>query len=522
MSSRPKKAPLVGNPAKTPYKPWPALWSLVIGFFMILVDGNIVTIALPHMLRDLEASLSEGMWVTSAYLLAYAVPLLITGRMGDRFGQKNLYMIGMGIFTLASLWCGLAADVQSLIAARVVQGLGASLMTPQTMSLITLMFPPNARGVAMSIWGATAGIAALIGPILGGVLVDALSWGWIFFINIPVGLVGLVLAWRNVPVFEQKNHSFDWLGVVLSAVGLFLLVFGIQEGATYNWGTITDSFMGTGIAVSVWGLIIAGIMVLALFIGWQAINPREPLVPLSLFRDRNFSVSNVAISAMGVVAISMAFPLTLFLQQVEGLDPTEAALMTAPMALASGALAPVVGARLNRYDPKWYAVSGFTLLVIGFALIRPTMVADGNLWLMVGPMIILGTANACIWGPLSVSATRNLPPERAGAGSGVYNETRQMASVLGSAAITTIMASAITSHLSALGSAAAGGSSYGGAAGGMLPQILREPYAAAMADSMMLPLVAAAVGAVVCLFYASTKTSEAKEAAQNAEAENTK
>ena len=522
MSLRPKKEPLVGNPAKAPYKPWPALWSLVVGFFMILVDGNIVTIALPHMQQDLEASLSEGMWVTSAYLLAYAVPLLITGRMGDRFGQKNLYIIGMGIFTLASLWCGLAADVQSLIAARVVQGLGASLMTPQTMSLITLMFPPNARGVAMSIWGATAGIAALVGPILGGVLVDALSWSWIFFINIPVGLVGLVLAWRNVPVFEQKNHSFDWLGVVLSAAGLFLLVFGIQEGATYNWGTITDSFMGTGIAVSVWGLIIAGIMVLALFIGWQAINPREPLVPLSLFRDRNFSVSNVAISAMGVVAISMAFPLTLFLQQVEGLDPTEAALMTAPMALASGTLAPVVGARLNRYDPKWFAVSGFALLVIGFALLRPTMVADGNLWLMVGPMIILGAANACIWGPLSVSATHNLSPERAGAGSGVYNETRQMASVLGSAAITTIMASAITSHLSALGSAAAGGSSHGGAAGGVLPQILREPYAAAMADSMMLPLVAAAVGAVVCLFYASTKTSEAKEAAQNAEAENTK
>ena len=500
MSSRPKKAPLVGNPAKTPYKPWPALWSLVVGFFMILVDGNIVTIALPHMLQDLDASLSAGMWVTSAYLLAYAVPLLITGRMGDRFGQKNLYMIGMGIFTLASLWCGLALNVESLIAARVVQGLGASLMTPQTMSLITLMFPPNARGVAMSIWGATAGIASLIGPILGGVLVDTLSWGWIFFINIPVGLVGLFLAWRNVPVFEQKKHSFDWLGVVLSAVGLFLLVFGIQEGATYDWGTITDSFMGTDVPVSVWGLIIAGILVLGLFIGWQAINPREPLVPLSLFSDRNFSVSNVAISAMGVVAISMAFPLTLYLQQVEGLDPTQAALMTAPMALFSGALAPVVGARLNRNDPKWIAVIGFTL--------------------MVGPMIILGAGNACIWGPLSVSATRNLPPQRAGAGSGVYNETRQMASVLGSAAITTIMASAITSHLSALGpAAAAGGSSHGGAGGGVLPQILREPYAAAMADSMMLPLVAAAMGAVVCLFYASMKTSEAKGAAHNAEAE---
>ena len=152
---------------------------------------------------------------------------------------------------------------------------------------------------------------------------------------------------------------------------------------------------------------------LGLFIGWQAINPREPLVPLSLFSDRNFSVSNVAISAMGVVAIGMAFPLTLYLQQVEGSDPTQAALDDRSDGVVLGCVgAAVVGARLNRNDLKWIAVIGFTLLVIGFALLRPTMVADGNLWLMVSPMIILGAANACIWGPLSVSATRNLPPQR--------------------------------------------------------------------------------------------------------------
>ena len=506
MSNRPAKAPLVGNPAKTPYKPWPALWSLVIGFFMILVDGNIVTIALPHMLRELNASLSAGMWVTSAYLLAYAVPLLITGRMGDRFGQKNLYMTGMAIFTAASLWCGLAPTVEMLIAARVVQGLGASLMTPQTMSLITLMFPPNARGMAMSVWGATAGIASLVGPVLGGVLVDALGWGWIFFINLPVGLVGLALAWRNVPMFEQKQHRFDWLGVVLSAVGLFLLVFGIQEGSTYNWGTITDSFLGTGISVSVWGLIIAGVLVLGLFIAWQAINRHEPLVPLNLFTDRNFSVSNVGIAAMGVVSISMAFPLTLYLQQVQGLNPTQAALMTAPMALASGLFAPVIGQRLNHGDPKWYALAGFMLLAVGFLLLRPTMVADGNLWLMVVPLILLGLGNGTIWGPLSVAATRNLPPHRAGAGSGVYNETRQMASVLGSAAIPTLMSSAIAAHL---GGGVSGASAHGeGAAASVLPQALHEPYAAAMVDSMMLPLVASVLGAAVCFCYASRAASE--------------
>ena len=190
-------------------------------------------------------------WVTSAYLLAYAVPVLITGRLGDRVGPKKIYMVGLTIFTLASLWCGLTSTVEMLIVARVVQGVGASLMTPQTMAVITRIFPSTERGKAMALWGATAGVATLVGPILGGVLVDALGWEWIFFINIPVGIVGLVLAFRLVPDLPTHTHKFDWLGVALSGLGMFALVFGIQEGHQYDWGTITGP-------ISVWGLIITG------------------------------------------------------------------------------------------------------------------------------------------------------------------------------------------------------------------------------------------------------------------------
>lgn len=511
---------------QTAEKPWVAMWSLVIGFFMILLDTTIVTVALPHMQHELNASLSAVIWVTSAYLLAYAVPLLITGRLGDRFGQKQMYLLGMVVFTLSSLWCGLSPNVEMLIVARVVQGIGASIMTPQTMSIITLMFPPHKRGVAMSVWGAAAGIASLVGPIAGGLLVDGPGWTWIFFINIPIGVIGTYLAVRNIPHFPSKQHNFDWLGVVLSAIGLFLMVFGIQEGSTYDWGTITDSLWGTGIPVSVWGMIIAGIIVFTLFIVWQAVNRKEPLVPLGLFKDRNFSVSNIAIAAMGAHTLTMAFPTTIYFQQVRGMSPTQAALMTAPLALFSGALSPVIGKRLGTSNPKWYAVSGFALLVVGFVVLRALMTADQPLALLLIPFAILGIGNSMIWGPLAVTATRNLPPRLAGAGSGVYNETRQVAGVLGSAGIATLMGGLIADQIaqtmqrmrpsgaggSAMNAPAVGGE---GMSGGQVPDFLREPIATAMNDSLMLALVLAVVGMVACLFFAKPVDKGAWASGQN-------
>ena len=522
----PKKRPHTPSIEHAAEKPWVAMWSLVIGFFMILLDTTIVTVALPHMQHELNASLSAVIWVTSAYLLAYAVPLLITGRLGDRFGQKQMYLLGMVVFTLSSLWCGLSTNVEMLIVARVVQGIGASIMTPQTMSIITLMFPPHKRGVAMSVWGAAAGIASLVGPIAGGLLVDGPGWTWIFFINIPIGVVGTYLAVRNIPHFPSKQHNFDWLGVVLSAIGLFLMVFGIQEGSTYDWGTITESLWGTGISVSVWGMIIAGIIVFTLFIVWQAVNRKEPLVPLGLFKDRNFSVSNIAIAAMGAHTLTMAFPTTIYFQQVRGMSPTQAALMTAPLALFSGALSPVIGKRLGTSNPKWYAVSGFALLVVGFVVLRALMTADQPLALLLIPFAILGIGNSMIWGPLAVTATRNLPPRLAGAGSGVYNETRQVAGVLGSAGIATLMGGLIADQIaqtmqrmrpsgaggSAMNAPAVGGE---GMSGGQVPDFLREPIATAMNDSLMLALALAAVGMVACLFFAKPVDKGAWASGQN-------
>ena len=463
---------------------------------MILIDTTIVSVANPRIMEGLDADINSVIWVTSAYLLAYAVPLLIMGRLGDRFGPKRLYLTGLTVFTLASLWCGLAGDVHALIMARVLQGLGAATMTPQTMAVITRIFPPDRRGPAMGIWGATAGLATLVGPILGGVLVDGLGWEWIFFINVPVGIAGFLLAWRFVPSLSTHPHRFDIPGVLLSAVGLFLLVFGIQEGETYNWGTITGP-------ITVWGLVIAGIAVLAVFVLWQRFNKGEPLLPLALFADRNFSLANIGITTVGFAVTAFTLPLIFYYQMVRGLTPTQSALMMVPMAVISGGLAPVVGRIIDRANPKYIAATGLVLMAVALFWNSALMHPDTPIWLFLLPSAVLGLANAGIWAPLSTTATRNLPPRQAGAGSGVYNTTRQIGAVLGSAAIAVLIQSRLTAELPPAGGDAAGAGhlSFGGA----LPEVLQEGFSTAMGQSILLPAAVILLGAAVALFFVKPK-----------------
>ena len=490
----------VTPPRTTEKKPWPALWALVVGFFMILVDSTIVSVATPTIAQKLDADINSVIWVTSAYLLAYAVPLLITGRLGDRFGPKVMYQIGLVVFTLASLWCGLAGSIEVLIVARVVQGLGAAMMSPQTMSVITRIFPPQNRGAAMGLWGAVAGVASLVGPIVGGLLVDGFGWEWIFFVNVPVGVVAFVLAQRFVPSFERHGHRFDYLGIFLSAAGLFLLVFGIQEGETYDWGVIAGP-------ISVWSLIIVGLVVLAGFVVWQGVQKGEPLLPLGLFKDRNFTLANVAITAVGVAIASFALPIMLWAQDVLRFSPTQAALLLVPQAVLSAALAPIVGKNLNRWNPRWVASFGLACFSVGLFWFGALLSSGAEWGWVLLPSALLGLANACMWGPLSVSATRNLPPTLAGAGSGVYNTTRQIGAVLGSAGIAALMEARITANFPA----SSGGATAGGAEQqvGALPGFLLEPFSKAMGESLYLPAIVLVVAIVAALFLAKPKQTVA-------------
>jgi EmrB/QacA subfamily drug resistance transporter len=476
--------------ARRQRSPWAALWALVIGFFMILVDTTIVSVANPAIKAALDPdtnNLDNVVWVTSAYLLAYAVPLLITGRLGDRFGPKRIYLIGLVVFTLASLWCGLSGTLETLIAARAVQGLGAAMMTPQTMAVITRTFPPDRRGAAMGLWGATAGVATLVGPLAGGLLVDGFGWEWIFFINVPVGIVAFAMAWILVPNLPTHPHRFDMVGVVLSAVGLFLIVFGLQEGEHYDWGPIWGP-------ITVWMLILAGVLVMGVFIWTQARTKSEPLVPLELFRERNFAISNFAIATVGFAVTSMSLPLMFFVQLARGLTPTQSALLLIPMALLTGVLAPFAGRLLDRTDPRFLLVPGLLLVSGSLLWYASLMNAETPIWMFLLPSAMMGIGNAGMWGPLATTATRTLPMSQAGAGAGIYNTTRVIGSVLGSAAIAAFMQSRLEANLPGIGDAAVGFD------GGALPPAVVDGFAAAMAQAILLPAATLLIGVVAVLF----------------------
>ncbi len=472
------------NPTN-PSDPWRALWAMMVGFFMILVDSTIVAVANPTIMGELGTGYDTVIWVTSAYLLAYAVPLLVAGRLGDRFGAKNLYVIGLVVFTAASLWCGLSGSIGVLIAARVVQGVGAGLLTPQTLSMITRIFPAERRGVAMSVWGATAGVATLVGPLAGGALVG-FGWEWIFFVNVPIGIVGVALAIWLVPALPTQNHRFDPVAVGLSAAAMFLVVFALQEGQSAGWRPW------------IWAVLVAGIGFGAAFVYWQSVNTREPLIPLEIFSDRYFRLSSVGVAVIGFSTTAMVLPLMFYAQIVCGLSPTRSALLMAPMAVTSGVLAPIAGKVVDRSHPGPVIGFGFSMLAIALTWLSIEMTPTTPIWRLVLPLVAMGGGNAFIWAPLGATATRNLSPHLAGASSGVYNATRQVGAVLGSAG----MAAFLTSRIAGQMPPGAGRHSPG--AGGMalqVPRFLREPFAAAMSQSMLLPAFVAlfGVGAALCL-----------------------
>ncbi|KUI43167.1 MFS transporter [Mycobacterium sp. IS-1590] len=462
--------------------PWHALWAMMVGFFMILVDATIVAVANPSIMARFGASYDAVLWVTSAYLLAYAVPLLVAGRLGDRFGPKNLYLLGLTVFTVASLWCGLSDTIGMLIAARVVQGVGAALLTPQTLSTVTRIFPAERRGMAMSVWGATAGVATLVGPLAGGILVDALGWQWIFFVNVPIGVVGVALALRLVPELPRQRQRLDVPGVILSAVGLFLIVFALQEGQAHRW------------THWVWGLMALGTGVVAAFLFWQAANRNDPLLPLEIFRDRDFSLSTFGVATIGFVVTGMIVPVMFYAQSVCGLSPTQSALLTAPMAIATGVLAPVVGRIVDRWHPRPVVGFGFSVLAIAMTWLSLEMAPATPIWRLVLPLTATGIGMAFIWSPLAATATRNLPPRLAGAGSGVYNTTRQVGAVLGSASMAAFMTWQVNSEMPPWAAA------QGDAGATQLPSFLHPPFAAAMSQSLLLPAFVALFGVLAAVF----------------------
>jgi EmrB/QacA subfamily drug resistance transporter len=408
--------------------PWLVLVVLTTGFFMILLDTTIVNVAIPSMSAGLNTTLDQILWVLNAYILVYAVLLITAGRLGDLFGQRTLFAIGLFVFTLASALCGLSQNVGELIAARILQGVGGALLTPQTLSIITSLFPPERRGAAFGVWGGVAGLATLAGPTVGGAIITYINWRWIFFINVPIGIGALIATFLIIPDLRPgRHHGWDIVGVILTTAGLFAIVFGLIEGQRYSWGNYAYG-------VTIPEIIAAGVALIVLFVVWERYQA-EPLLPLSLFGNRNFAVANWIAAAISFGMLSLFLPITIYLQSVRGFSALTAGLTLAPMSVTSMIFAPFAGRMADRFGGKYILTAGITLFTIGFATFTFVAGPDSNWLTFLLPAIIAGAGMGMTFAPMTTVAMRDISPRIAGAASGVLNTTRQLGAAIGSAVV---------------------------------------------------------------------------------------
>ncbi|MFD9507246.1 DHA2 family efflux MFS transporter permease subunit [Streptomyces mirabilis] len=417
--------------------PWAILITLSLGFFMTLLDLTIVNIAIPDMGQDLDASLDEILWVVNAYTLALAVLMITAGRLGDLRGKRNLFLAGVALFTLASLACGLARNPAQLIAFRAVQGLGAALLMPQTLSIIAEVFPADRRGAAMGVWGVVAGVSGALGPIIGGALITHLDWRWIFFVNLPLGVVVLGLAAAVIPGSRRTvRHRFDTLGVLLASGTLFCLAFGLTEGQRYDWNAW------------IWSLFGVAALLFAAFLGHErGRQGDDPLVPFSLFKDRNFTLINFVGVTVSFGVVGMFLPLTIYLQSVLGFSALKSGLVLLPLALGSFVTAGPAGVLADRIGGKFILMTG--LLAWTAALVWIVGAADvGSSWTAVAsPLFLAGLGAGCTFAPMATEVMRNVPAKLSGAASGVNNALRQVGSVLAGAVVGAVLQAQLASSL---------------------------------------------------------------------------
>src|SRR6266566_2690357 len=517
---------------------------------MTLLDLTIVNIAIPNLITKLHASLDDVLWVINGYALVLAVLVITAGRLGDLIGPRIMFMSGVGVFTAASAACGLAPSPGWLIGFRAVQGLGAAMLMPQTLTIITSTFPPDRRGAAFGVWGAVAGVATIAGPTLGGLLVTVFDWRWIFFVNLPIGLFVLLVTPLIIPdVRPGRRHRIDIRGVLLASAALLAICYGLVEGQKYNWGTITGF-------VSIPLVLGLGVVLLLAFLLVQRLTQdKEPLVPFALFRDRNYAVVNWVSAVLAVGMMGIFIPLTIYLQSDLGFSALKAGLTMAPASLVSMFVAPVAGRMTDKIGGKFILMSGLILFAAGMGWMALIAHPGASWQSFLVPLIVAGLGMGCIFAPLITVAMRNIDPRMAGAASGVLNTVRQVGLVIGTAAVGALLqnrlVSAMTSqadarsaalppqvrrgfvnqiHNSANNGIQVGAGQNGGTthhAPGIPPSLAAEigriahevftfAYVTAMRQTMILPIVLLGVGAISCLAIKNGKPAR-KAAPQEAE-----
>jgi len=431
--------------------PWAILVVVSLGFFMTLLDLTIVNIAIPNMIDKLHAGLDQILWVINGYALVVAALLITAGRLGDLRGPRKLFVIGITVFTLASAACGFAASPGQLIAFRVVQGLGAALLMPQTLTILTTVFPPERRGAAFGVWGAVAGVATIAGPTLGGLLVTAFDWRWIFFVNLPIGVIALVLSFIVIPDMKpRRHHRLDLVGVFLASGALFAICYGLVEGQKYAWGKI-NSVLSIPLI-----FLIGGVLLVAFLLVEKARQEKEPLVPFAVLRNRNFAVMNFVTFALAIGMLGIFLPFTIYLQSALGMSALRAGLTLAPASVVSVFLAPGAGRLADRIGGKFILITGLTLFAAGMAW-ATAVAKPGSAWYdFLPPLMVAGIGMGCIFAPLTTVAMRDVQPQLAGVASGLFNTNRQVGAVIGSSAVGALLQNQLASSLASQAAQRAG------------------------------------------------------------------
>jgi EmrB/QacA subfamily drug resistance transporter len=404
------------------------LWTFAvtsIALFMVVLDNLVVSTALPVIRVDLGASIEELEWTVNAYTLTFAVLLLTGAALGDRFGRRRIFLVGLGIFTAASAAAALAPNIDALIAARAVQGIGGAIVTPLTLTILSDAFPAERRGVALGAWAGIAGLAVAAGPLVGGAVVEGISWQWIFWLNVPIGLVLLPLALRL-----RESHgpaaALDLRGLALASAGLLGIVWGLVNGNADGWTS-----------PQIVGALIAGMLLTIAFVLWELRTP-EPMLPMGFFRDRAFAAANGASLLMYFGMFGSIFLLTQFFQTAQGFSPLESGLRVLPWTAMPMLVAPIAGALSDRIGGRPLMAAGLGLQAAGLAWIASVSTATVGYGSLVGAFVLSGVGMAMFFAPVANVVLSAVRPEQEGKASGANNAIREVGGVFGVAVLASI------------------------------------------------------------------------------------
>jgi EmrB/QacA subfamily drug resistance transporter len=386
---------------------WWTLGALCFALFMIMLDNTVVNVALPAIQSDLGISRSELEWTVAAYALTFASLLLTGGKLGDLLGRRLIFTIGLIVFTASSLFCGLSSSATELIAARAVQGVGAALMMPATLSIISATFAARERGTAIGIWAGVSAMALAIGPLLGGIITEHVSWNWIFYVNVPIGVLGVVVSLLVVPESRDTSHEqrLDLPGLLTSGIGLLALVYALIEANTYGWTS-----------ARILGLFVIAAVALTVFVLLE-LHQRLPMLDLTLFRNGTFAGANLVaiLVTLAMFGIFVFFPI--YMQTFRGWSPIQAGAALLPWTLMIVVFAPIAGKLSDRVGSRWLMAGGMTVVSI--------------FWHMLPAFILGGLGMSFVMTPMSAAAMGAVSVDKAGVASGVLNTFRQVGVALG-------------------------------------------------------------------------------------------